>query len=267
MGWKTIKGRQYYYRSQRQGGRVVSQYLGRGESAAFFAELDAGDCRERVKDRLRARLDREEERELEDALDRLVTEVLADATACLQARGYHRHNRGAWRRRRRRNAMDQPNAGSPATPGTATAPAPGGPRPLARFQSIVDDWAASTLAKDVASEGSQPKSLQRLYRDVESHAEELAGPNPSPIECDLARTAALAWLALRYLEVAALGRTGRTIPQANYDIHRLDRAHARYVGTLKTLAQIRRLNGPTVQVINMGGQNQTNVLGSPSKEG
>ena len=32
MGWKTINGRRYFYRSEREGGRVKTTYFGAGES-------------------------------------------------------------------------------------------------------------------------------------------------------------------------------------------------------------------------------------------
>ena len=49
MGWKTINGRRYYYRCERDGGRVKTSYLGDGETAQLFALLDAqrpGSARE-----------------------------------------------------------------------------------------------------------------------------------------------------------------------------------------------------------------------------
>lgn len=99
MGWKTINGGRYYYRSSRVGDRVQSQYVGCGEAAELFARLDAG--RRAMKEHRREveRRDREreaaEEREVREWFER----VEAVAEAALYAAGYHEH-RGQWRRRR-----------------------------------------------------------------------------------------------------------------------------------------------------------------------
>jgi hypothetical protein len=99
MGWE--RGR-YYSRSRRVNGRVVREYVGSGEVARLAARTDAADRERRRAERaaLRAR-----EAEL-DALDAPLKQLdeLADlvARAALEAAGFHRHNRGEWRRRRER---------------------------------------------------------------------------------------------------------------------------------------------------------------------
>src|SRR5947209_3175916 len=96
MGW--FRG-PYYYRSARQGRRVVQEYVGRGTLARLAAQGDADDRRRRER---RARAGREERARVE-ALDAPVLELcgLADALAhaALLAAGFHRHKR-QWRRRR-----------------------------------------------------------------------------------------------------------------------------------------------------------------------
>ncbi|WP_145268750.1 hypothetical protein [Tautonia plasticadhaerens] len=100
MGWKTIKGRRYYYRSRREAGRVVTEYFGQGERGARFALLDMEDREERQIEREEELEEREaaerQERELSEWFDR----VEAVAHAALIAAGFHRHKRGEWRRRR-----------------------------------------------------------------------------------------------------------------------------------------------------------------------
>jgi hypothetical protein len=89
-----------YSRSVRDGATVRRVYLGRGEAARLAALEDDRRRTERLARSLAWR-DEEARRGTADArlreLDELA-EVLA--RAALAAAGYHRHDRGAWRRRR-----------------------------------------------------------------------------------------------------------------------------------------------------------------------
>src|SRR3954470_25052496 len=92
--------RGYYYRSVRDGDRVLRVYLGRGPAAQLAALLVE---ERRAERRARALAWRAEEARWEAAaarqreLDEL-GEMLA--RAALLAAGYHQHDRGPWRRRR-----------------------------------------------------------------------------------------------------------------------------------------------------------------------
>ena len=102
MAWETRRGRRYYYRSVRRGGRVVKEYGGAGRVAELWAQLDALTLERRAIERQ----ERAAERARSDALEAQTLELiqLTDAlvVATLTAAGYHRHDRGAWRRRRDR---------------------------------------------------------------------------------------------------------------------------------------------------------------------
>jgi hypothetical protein len=101
MGWKSRNGRAYYYKSERQGGRVTSTYFGAGLPAQAVAIMD----QEAREEREAARAAWEEERgwmdEEECAAREMFERVEAVAEAALLAAGYRRHNRGEWRRARR----------------------------------------------------------------------------------------------------------------------------------------------------------------------
>jgi hypothetical protein len=100
VGWEQRGGQRYYYRSRRVGGRVVKEYHGDGLRALLAIEQDEAERAERAERRA----------VLADELARIVAletpltafceaaEVLA--RSALLARGYHRHDRGEWRRRR-----------------------------------------------------------------------------------------------------------------------------------------------------------------------
>lgn len=99
MGVESRRGKLYYYQKRREGGRVVSEYMG----SALVAPII-----ERQKERERTQRKRERERldqrllaitRLEAEIDRVCEMVEEIAAAHLIASGYHRHNR-QWRKRR-----------------------------------------------------------------------------------------------------------------------------------------------------------------------
>jgi hypothetical protein len=47
MGWKTINGRRYYYKSEREGGRVKTTYFGAGKSGRLIPLVEREDRAER----------------------------------------------------------------------------------------------------------------------------------------------------------------------------------------------------------------------------
>jgi hypothetical protein len=99
MGWKRINGREYYYKSERVGGRVKSTYYGFGELASAIAILDAEAREEREAERRRQRAEREESEVEEGAVAGWFDGVQAVADAAMIAAGFHKH-RGQWRRKR-----------------------------------------------------------------------------------------------------------------------------------------------------------------------
>jgi hypothetical protein len=126
------------------------------------------------------------------------------------------------------------------------------------------DYLVTTRLIDsaVGAEGSQ-QTKDSLRQEILSLASDLAGPAPSPVEQSLATTAALAWFTLRLFEVRYPGSPasegGLSIKLAEFQQRRIDRAHRRYLATLKTLATVRKLDLPTVQ-INLARQ-QVNLAG------
>jgi hypothetical protein len=100
MGWKQINGRRYFYKSEREGGRVKTTYFGAGESGRVMALLIASERAEREAERRERRAEREEADAEEKAISDWFDGVQAMADAAMLAAGSHRH-KGQWRRRRR----------------------------------------------------------------------------------------------------------------------------------------------------------------------
>src|SRR5687767_5691572 len=100
MGWKRINGIDYYYRSVRSGGQVRSEYFGGGETAGLIASMDAVEREEKAARRRDERAERERGEEEDRRLGEWFDGIEAATHAILTAAGYHRHNRGEWRRKR-----------------------------------------------------------------------------------------------------------------------------------------------------------------------
>lgn len=101
---------------------------------------------------------------------------------------------------------------------------------------------------------------ETIARKCAALTQELAGPTPSPLERLLVERIVLCWLHLHYAEALYLQSKDLSIRQAAFHQQRISKAQARYLSAIRTLAQVRRLGVPAVQ-INVGGQ-QVNVAGS-----
>jgi hypothetical protein len=130
---------------------------------------------------------------------------------------------------------------------------------------MMDGWAASELIDWAAGKKAIEETKTKLRDELNSFAIELAGPSPSPIEIAIADAAAMAWFALRLFEAryasSATSGDGMTIAQSEHAHRKIDRAHRRYVSTLKALAAVRRLAVPALQ-INVAHRQQIAQLNS-----
>jgi hypothetical protein len=108
MAWETRAGSagRYYTRSRKVGGRVRREYVGAAGSP--MAQLAAIEDELHREAREQARTDRRTQRERLEALDVPLVALDGRAEALYRAAlvlaGYHRHQRGEWRRRRARDA-------------------------------------------------------------------------------------------------------------------------------------------------------------------
>jgi hypothetical protein len=102
---------------------------------------------------------------------------------------------------------------------------------------------------------------------MEALRAELAGASPSPLERVLAERIVACWLHVNHLETAYGNKDSLTLDLGNYYQRCLDRAHKRYLSAIKTLAVVRKLAVPVLQV-NIA-RKQVNVAGpyvAPDKE-
>lgn len=101
---------------------------------------------------------------------------------------------------------------------------------------------------------------ETLSRKLESLKKSLEGPRPSPLETLLVERIAACWLQVNYFDSrAGQANGGQTIQQVELELKRQQSAQRRYLAAIRTLAEVRKLLGPTIQV-NIAEQ-QVNVAG------
>jgi hypothetical protein len=101
---------------------------------------------------------------------------------------------------------------------------------------------------------------EAAHRKLAEVRASLEGPNPSPLERLLAERAAVCWFLVNRYEKQYARSTDLNIRQADYHQRRIDAAHRRFLSAVKTLASVRRLALPALQ-INLARQ-QVNVAGA-----
>ena len=118
----------------------------------------------------------------------------------------------------------------------------------------------NTLIDAVA--GSNAVLEEAIRRRLGKMKADLAGSDPSAPEMLLAERIGICWLQMHQSEMVhaqALKKSHLSFEEAKYYERRLDQTQRRYLAAIKSLAQVRRLLGITVQV-NIADQ-QVNVAG------
>jgi hypothetical protein len=101
MAWETRGGTaRYYTRSTRVEGRVLRQYVGTGGVGEAAASADRERRATRDADREASRLALSRLAEADRHVGVFFEAAETAARACLLLGGYHRHDRGDWRRHR-----------------------------------------------------------------------------------------------------------------------------------------------------------------------
>jgi len=100
-----------------------------------------------------------------------------------------------------------------------------------------------------------------LLRRLDGMRQELAGANPTPLETILVERIVTCWLEVEYFDALyAQNMKDTGFRAGDYMQRRVDRAHRRLLSAAKSLAVIRRLQLPVMQV-NIG-EKQVNVASS-----
>ena len=273
--------RGFVYATKRQGGRVLRRYIGKA-TARDVAALLALDATAR-ETRAKARALEEEQRAQRDGaapdlapLQELETQIGALVSDALEAAGFH-WTRGQWRKSRKgepmTKALERQEEARKAKRETLKKRAQNGDGDAAReFWRELDADALATpegaqeRAQLVCEKGDamarglallvakftpgNPLATGAIQRQLEEMNAQLCGPNPTPIEAILVKRVCVCWLQLATLDHGFANTLNGTKPKAEESLSRqLDSANKRYLSSLKTLAQVRRLQLPTLQAI------------------
>lgn len=107
--------------------------------------------------------------------------------------------------------------------------------------------------------GKNVLAREAMLVELSNLKSSLAGPAPTAIEQVLIDRVAACWVQANYADATEATHGERTISQAELALKRQTHAHKRLLSALKTLAEVRRLMVPTVQV-NIA-ERQVNVAG------
>src|SRR5215213_8679506 len=99
MGWEERRGRQYYYRSVREGKRVRKEYVGGGALGQLVAQIDELERLQRKEEEAFCREQREHLERSAAFLQGLEEAAEVLVRAHLLASGCHKH-KGQWRKQR-----------------------------------------------------------------------------------------------------------------------------------------------------------------------
>jgi len=278
MAWETRNGQRYYYRKRREGGRVVSEYVGAGDLAVAVAYLeDASSKQRRALAKREAALfqaERQRWRGVETLVGELDAAIRTLVREALTAAGYHQH-KGQWRKRRMTTpdpvqdlaalARDKERAKKDTTASLVrTIDATLAIDPSAWRQ--IFDMSLTTVSQiiDFAIAKKDSESRPILLANWRGMIAELTTPDATPLERLLIENVATTWLTwqitvYRY-EGTVNGAQGCTLTKAKYWEDRVNAAQRRYLRAVETLARVRKIEHGIALQINIADK-QINVAG------
>lgn len=97
MAWETRGNNSYYYRKKRVGGKVVSEYVGKGLLAQEIASMDLAERHERNKEVEVIKKESTELKLLAHQAAQVTSFIKQILEGVLIATGFHKH-KGQWRK-------------------------------------------------------------------------------------------------------------------------------------------------------------------------
>ena len=118
------------------------------------------------------------------------------------------------------------------------------------------NWLKDSLAAGLGGRGSLAR-MEAAKATMNRLRTELEGSDPTPMERLLAERAVLCWFAVTFYELVFNESKNFTLRQSEFQLRKIASAHKRFLSAVSTLARVRKLALPALQV-NIG-TNQINV--------
>ena len=116
---------------------------------------------------------------------------------------------------------------------------------VARIVDLANNVERSIIEK---MSGNDVFTQEAIPRNLKTMRQEIAGEHPSPLERLLAEQITVCWLEPQYFQAIYTQNLSKlTITQSDYHQRRIDKAHRRYLSSIKALAQIRKMR-PAMQI-------------------
>lgn len=103
MAREQRRNREYYYRKQRQGRKVISEYVGTGILADYAEAMDERKHGQEEQRRAEWQAAKLEAEQLDAILGEVEAAIEPVVVALMLVNGYHQHKR-QWRKRRGKNS-------------------------------------------------------------------------------------------------------------------------------------------------------------------
>ena len=296
MGWETRRNGTYYYRKTWRNGRAVSEYVGAGLLGQLRASFDDEDRAQRARQLAEHRRERAQDAQAARQLAELSAFVRQAVGEVLQACGYHQH-RGTWRRRRMttkdlvpaqkemaevskdaRVIIEKADALRVAALYKVIDAGKAKPEELAEFRKILEanpgTWrvfGGLSQQAEFLLMGSYQKSASTkaaLQIGLDEMRREMGIDTAPALERMVIEQVCLSWLRLGLVEGQEAGAIKRgDASQIEHWNRTLSAAQRRHLRAVETLARVRRLLRPLLQVnvASAGGQ-QVNVASAGGQQ-
>lgn len=261
MGWEKRGKHDYFYTTRRIDGRAVRHYHGRRPAAQVLAATVA---HRKASIQAARDADRRAQAELAPILivcQRVHVEGHELFRAAMEAAGFHRHNYGAWRRKRM-NTQTKPAAEKPSQ--EVTKPTEGNvadafdrarrgdskalPTVRKHFDKHPAEWhkygrLSARVASLLITQMTRDDLVQReaILRQVQELRANLLGSQPSQIERLIVDRILVGWLNVHILDAAIATMTQGGIKFAEYLLKRHHLATRQYLAATRELQVVRRL--------------------------
>ncbi len=282
MSWEQRGKRTYYYTAQRVGNRIVKRYAGAGIVGEAAAIHDA-TTRDKIQQVATiANGVRTELAALAASIQNLNVFADAVAAAALVAAGFHRKNRGPWRKRVSKVPQNTSELQASSKTGGWSRSAKEITDLVARAENgdastlgeirelLARPSAADALGGDLAHQairtlvekmfGQNLLAKEAVLRKLEQLRTELTQENSTGIEKLLIERIVASWLHLHHLEMCYARQDHQSLLLATYYQKAISMAQKRYLHAIKSLSDVRKLALPVLQV-NIAKQ-QTNIATS-----